>query len=381
MSNNFEIKLLTKDLIHCLNFAAGIVEKRTVRPILGNIKLDVFDSGLFITGTSNDLSIKISLNGEVLSSGTTTVNVITFTEIIRKITDETITLVFDEENEQLIIKGSSFTSNLSTLPSSEFPVLDNNVGAENSFSVSAKKLLRLITCSEFAMSTEETRYNLNGIYLNSTESGTLNSTAIDGHRLSTISEEISAISEFGFIIPRKTVFELFKILKDTNYTDLESSILFDSRRVSFLIGNIQLISKLVDATFPDYKSLLPSENKNKLTTHSKYLLEVVDRVSSITHDKFRAIKFTLSDSQIEISAFGETKGSAKEIIDNSGDVQKFSYEGEEMSIGFNPKYLLDVLKNLNDNEIDILFNTSLDPILIKPALFEKDKYLIMPMKV
>ncbi len=380
MNNNFNITVLTKDLIHVLNFATGIVDKRTVKPILGNVKLEAIENNLMLTATSPDISLKMSIGADVRSEGATTVNILTFSDIVRKLSDESINLTYNQETEQIEVKGHKFNSHLSTLPSSEFPTLDN-IHKTSEFEVSAKSLLRIISQTEFAMSTEETRYNLNGIYLNSTGNKAINATALDGHRLATSSEPVAIKNEFGLILPKKTVFELIKILKDTHYTEQQVTVSFDSNRISFAIGNLQIISKLIDASFPDYTSLIPELSENKLVIHSKLLSNVVDRVATITQDKYKAIKFAVSTKMIEISAFGESKGSAKEEITNSDDDQKFLFEGTSITIGFNPKYLLDILKNLDDHEIEIFFTNSSQPLLVRPLLYTEDRHIIMPMNV
>lgn len=381
MENNIEINILTKDLLQCLNFASGFVDKKTVKSILSNIKLETIGSELLITGTSSDISIKMSLSGEVINQGSTTVNAATMSELIKKITDKTIKLKQDENNDQLIIEGKNFVSHLTTLPSKDFPSLDNKIETEFNIKIPSKKLLRLLSSSEFAISSDDTRYNLNGIFLNSEQLGLINATAIDGHRIASVTEDTETNKQFGIIIPKRSIYELLKILKDPDYLEIDTEISFDSRRASFSIGNIEITSKLTDATFPEYSSLFPKSYTKKLTLHSKYLASVVDRVSSITNDKFRAIKFVISNDFLEISAFGETKGNAKELIVNNSEKQNYHYEGERISIGFNPLYLLDILKNFEDNEIDILLNTENDPLIVKPALYQKDSYLIMPMQV
>jgi DNA polymerase III subunit beta len=376
----FEIELLTKDLIRALNFASSIIEKRNIKPVLGNVKLEASYNSLILTGTSADLSIKMSLSCNVKSSGSTTVNVITFSDIIRKLSDETVSIIYDTEKNQLNIKGHNFSSDLSTIPSDEFPNLDSVQKSLGTFKIPAKQFTRLLTNTEFSMSTEETRYNLNGVYLSSDAKDVLNATAIDGHRLSAACEKLAGVEELALILPKKTVYELIKILKDNTYADSELNVEYEKNKIFFSIDKIQLVSKLIDATFPDYKALIPKEFKNKLTIQSKLLSDTVDRVSTITHDKFRAIKVEIKKNKIEISGFGETKGSAFEIIENSEE-EYFNYEGEDMSFGFNPKYLLDILKNLENDEVDLLLSASLDPIVVRPISHEDDRYVIMPMKV
>lgn len=381
MEKKFEVELLTKDLIHALNFASSIIEKRNVKPILGNVKLEANYNNLIITGTSADLSMKISLTGTVKSPGSTTVNVVTLTEIVRKLSDEKITLTNEPEKNHLNIKSGIFSSELATISADEFPTLDTPHKENSEFKIEAKKFLRLLVNSEYAMSTEETRYNLNGVYLNSNDQNDhLNATAIDGHRLSTINEEVKNINEFGIILPKKTVYELIKLLKDSHYSELDLHIEFDKHKVFFNIDKVQLVSKLIDATFPDYNALLPKSHSSTLNIQSAKLMDTVDRVSTITHDKFRAIKLTISKDKVEVSAFGETKGSAVENITNE-DQEFFSYDGEEIIIGFNPKYLIDILKNFDGDEMNIYLNASLDPIVIQPQAHEHDRFIIMPMKV
>ncbi|MDX1923707.1 MAG: DNA polymerase III subunit beta [Rickettsiaceae bacterium] len=381
MSNSFSINILTKDLVHGLGFAGGVIEKKPARQILGNVKLEAKDSNLYITGTSSDITVKLYIPAEVIKEGSTTVDILTFLEIVRKISDKSFCLAYNDETSEIEVKCENFVSHISTLPSSEFPSLDNEANYEGIFDIEAKLLFRLIKNSEFAISTEETRYNLNGIFFNCSQSGILNSTALDGHRLSTISEKKEDIPFFGVIIHKRTVSELHKLLKDNLYADSMVRVSYDSNRISFATQNIEISSKLVDATFPEYKSFLPEKSNNKLTIDPKSLIDVVDRVSTITQDKYRAIKLRITENSIEISAFGESKGNAREVINNDSGTQKFIYEGDPLDIGFNPSYLIDILKNCDESEIDILLNTSLDPIILKPITHEEDRYLIMPMKV
>ncbi len=379
-NKSLDITILTKDLIHALNFASSVIEKRTVKPILGNVKLEAANNNLLITATSSDISLKISIGANIKYEGAITVNILTFSDIIRKLSDESINIVYNTQTEQIEVKGQRFISELSTLPASEFPALDN-IQVTSEFEVEAKSLLRIVTQTEFAMSTEETRYNLNGIFLNSVGNGIINAVALDGHRMAKSSEMIPINNVFGLIIPKKTVFELIKILKDAHYILNKVSVSFDSNRISFVIGNLQIISKLVDSSFPDYASLIPELSHNKLVIHSNMLSNVVDRVATITHDKYKAIKVSVSQKTIEVSAFGESKGSAKEEVINTKEDQKFLFEGSPIIIGFNPKYLLDILKNLDDNEIEVYFINSSQPILLRPILYSDDIHLIMPMNV
>lgn len=380
MNNNSNVKVLTKDLAQALSFASGIVEKRYIKPILGNVKLETKNNQLILTASSLELALCVNLGCESSADCTTTVNLVTFLDIVRKLNDKILVLNIDLEKNQIEVIGESFKSNLSTLPASEFPALENfeSIGE---FKLPAKNLLRLLTHTEFAMSNEETRYNLNGVFLNSKRQNLLNSTAIDGHRMASASCDVEGLNLFGLILPKKTTSEFIKILKDSLYLDHEAFIEYNVSKICLKINNLTLTSKLTDATFPDYELLLPVNNNNKLTIHSNFISEIVDRVATVTHDKFRAIKIVLNSNQIVFSAFGESKGTADEVIKNTPSKQLFSYEGEEITIGFNPKYLLDVLRNFDDVEMELFFKGSTEPILVKTLNFPDDQYVIMPMKV
>ncbi len=381
MSHNFCIQVLTKDLSRAVGFAGGIIDKKPVKPILGHIKLEARNSRLYIKATSSDITLSVDIAAQIQEEGSTTVSILTFAEIVRKIPDTHIQLMCSRDPDEITIKCENFISNLATLPAEEFPSIENNITPEVSFTIEAQNLLRIINGAEFSMSTEETRYNLNGIFLNSSESNMLNATALDGHRLSTLSTKLDNIPFFGVILHKRTVGELLKILKDSSYTSGTLKVMLDSNRISFAAENIEILSKLVDATFPEYQAFIPTQTESALLIHSKPLMNIVDRVSTITQDQFRAIKLRMNKVEVEVSAFGETKGKAKELITNTEEDQKFVYEGVSLQIGFNPKYLLDILKNFDNEEIALYFHSSEDPILIQSVVNQHDKYVIMPMKV
>ncbi|MDX1916808.1 MAG: DNA polymerase III subunit beta [Rickettsiaceae bacterium] len=381
MSNNLSIQILTKDLVYAVNAASSIIDKKPAKQILSNIKLEAKNSKLYVKAVSNDMNIHLEIPTQIENEGSTTVNHLTFAEIIRKIPDEYLSLKCIGTSDEVEVKCANFVSHLATLPAEEFPSLDNYINPEVSFFVTTSALLRLINHSEFAISTEEARYNLNGIYLNSLEPNLLNATALDGHRMSTIYEELEGIPNFGIIIHKKTISELSKLLKDANNAESKVKISFDSNRISCELENIQILAKLVDATYPDFNNFIPKSSVSVLSIHSKTLMNVVDRVAVINQEKFKAIKLIVKQENIEISAYGESRGTAKEIISNNNEIQNFVYDGPPIQIGFNPKYLLDILKNLDNEEIELQFNNAEDPILIKQVSKIHDKYIIMPIKV
>lgn len=377
----FEVSVETVDLAHILSFATSVVEKRNTLPILGHVKLEAKGNRLFLTATDMDLSICQEIGAEVKKEGSITVHSQTFSDIVRKITDKTISMEFMESSAQLELRTQNCEVSLATLPAYEFPSMDYFTPALE-FSVPAKEIVTLLECTKFAISTEETRYNLNGVYLHSIEKDgkhILSSAATDGHRLSTCESNLQIDGEFGVILPRKTVGELHKMLKDSGIADSDVKISIGHNRIMVVCQNLVLISKLIEGSFPDYKVFLPASNESILTCPSKLLTSVVDRVATVAADKFPAIKVSLMEDQLELDARGEAKGLAHEIIPIDGE--KLKYNGSEITIGFNPKYLLDILSAVGEDEISIMLADGFSPALIKSKNYPGANFVVMPVKV
>jgi DNA polymerase-3 subunit beta len=187
------------------------------------------------------------------------------------------------------------------------------------------------------------------------------------------------MGEFGIILPRKTVNELYKVLKDLSMSDKEVKVSVGHNRIMFTCGNLIVISKLIEGAFPDYRVFLPVSNSNILTIPSKLLTTVVDRVATVTADKFPAIKVTIMEDQLELNAHGEAKGLAHEVIPI--DNKSVKYKGNQITIGFNPKYVLDVLSALGDDELTIMLADGFSPALIKSKNYPGANFVVMPVKV
>jgi DNA polymerase-3 subunit beta len=376
----FHIVVHTKDLIHILGLSSSVVEKRNVIPILSNIKLEVTDNILTVTATDMDLSIQQQLQVQVKNTGALTVPAQTFSEIIRKIPDSEITLRFITETEQLEISSKNCEFTLSTLPVKDFPAMED-IGSAHHIHLATKMLAEILEHTKFAMSSEETRYNLNGVYLHvkATTPNMLSAAATDGHRLSTSSVDLGKeLAAFGVILPRKTVQELLKLLKDPNLMDKPLDIHLGQNRVKFTCANVTIISKLIDGSFPEYQAFIPENNPNTLVIESKILSDAIDRVSTITIDKHRAVKLSYNEKTLEIHASGETRGIGNEVIELSNEA---SYNGAVMSIGFNPRYILDALNAVGGSVITMALNDSSSPTLIKSADHPNAYFVIMPVKV
>jgi DNA polymerase III subunit beta len=378
---NFEIIVQTKDLVHALSFASSVVEKRNVMQELSNIKLLSANGVLEIGATDMDLYLNQNIGAEIIAEGQTTVSTQTLSDVVRKIPDSEIRIKQLVDSDKLEITGANCRFELLTLPVVQFPAMEDVV-AESSLKIACSDFARIIEYTSFAMSNEETRYNLNGIYMH-VKNNEFAGVATDGHRLSIASVPLKGNSDdFGVIVPRKSISELLKIAKDTKYSQSDLQIFLSSTKIKFVCNNLVMISKLIDGVFPEYSSFIPQDNDNKLTVSTKLLASAIDRVATVTVDKFRAVKLSINDKTMEITASGEAKGAASENLVYSEDANNLcNFEGDEVVIGFNPRYISDVLNALSEKQVDIYFKDAFSPVLIKTAENPNDSFVVMPVKV
>ncbi len=377
----FEISVQTKDLVPALGFAGSVVEKRNVMQELSNIKLVAKDGVLEIGATDMDLYLNQEIGAEVLCQGQTTVSTQTFADIVRKMPDSTIKIKQLEGSDKVEIKGSNCRFELLTLPANVFPVMED-VDTSSALKIACSELARVIEYTSFSISTEETRYNLNGVYMH-VKGREFLGVSTDGHRLSVASVTLERESEdFGVIVPRKTVLELVKILKDSKNINSDIELFFSATKIKFKCNNLILISKLIDGSFPEYSAFIPTENESKLKINSKLLSSAIDRVATVTVDKFRAVKMSLDAESMEITASGEAKGAASEVLHHSSHKDSlYDFNGTKVSIGFNPKYISDVLSAIHAEQVEISFKDSFSPVLIKTDQQSKNCFVVMPVKV
>lgn len=377
-----EVVMQTKELSHILSFASSVVEKRNVASELSNIKLVAKNGTLEIGATDLDLYLNQTIGAEVIAEGSSTVSSQILSDIIRKIPDKEVKLKQDTASNHLQVIGNSCRFELLTLPVSQFPEMEDLEG-ESSLNINCGDLARIIEYTSFAMSNEETRYNLNGIYLHIKDKSLLASAATDAHRFSVATHKMDQTSEdFGVIIPKKTVSELLKLLKDSKNTNSEMKLTLGTNKIKFACNNLVLISKLIDGNFPEYTSFIPTTSESKLTVTTKLLADAIDRVATITVDKFRAIKLMFSDSNLTILASGEAKGLANEVISFSKDEDKYcDFSGNNITIGFNPKYVMDILSTLKEPKIELYLTDASSPVLIKTPENPEDNFVVMPVKV
>ena len=356
-----------------LNFCQGVIEKRSTLPILSNILLDANNSKLTITATDLDLIFIHQLNNvEIFEEGKTTTVSSTIYDIVRKLSSgKKINLTLNESNK-LNLESEQSDFNLNCLSSSEFPLTDENFN-QNEFIIKSKKFLKLLNKCKFSISNDETRHYLSGIYFHQTEvedKNYLTAVATDSHRMSISKIRLEEKIDFDpIILPKKTIFQLCSLLDSY---DGAVKISNAKSKIKFELSNSILISKLIDGKFPNYIQVIPKNNKKKLEVDLKLFLNSVDRVASVSLDKKDGVKFNLSKDALNLSVNNTNSGDGKETLNVKFD--------DDLEISFNSRYLIDVASQLDGDKIEIFFNDSGSPALIKdPGDFDSI-FVVMPMK-
>ena len=365
---------LMKSLAHVQN----VVEKRNTIPILANVLLAVRDGRLTIAATDLEIALVEEVPAQSSRNGAITVPATTLYEIVRRQPENAeIELDHPGGDAQLALRAGRYSTSLVALGVDEFPKLDAGK-LSHSFNLSALDLRGLIDRTKFAISTEETRYYLNGIYLHAAEaegSPVLRAVATDGHRLARVEETLpeGAAGMPGVIIPRKTVNELRKLLDEVS-GDIE--IALSETRIQFTIGTMRLTSKLIDGTFPDYDRVIPRNNDKVLRVNQKDFSAAVSRVSAISSERHRPVKLSLARDLLVISAASPEQGTATEELD--GD--RIKYDAGPLEIGFQARYLNDVTEQM-EGDVEFVFADGAAPTLVRDPSDLRAVYVLMPMRV
>ncbi len=363
-------------LLNALNHVHRVVERRNTIPILSNVLLKAEGDELHLKATDLDLEIFEKAPAMVEQSGTTTVPAHMFFEIVRKLQEGSeVMLSTDGDDVSLKLTSGRSQFTLQMLPASDFP--DITAGEfTHSFTMPAASVKNLIEHTQFAISTEETRYYLNGIYLHTVEDDgelVIRAVATDGHRLARAQLGAPSGSEGmpGIIVPRKAVGEILKLVDDPEATAL---IDLSDSKIRVTVGEVILTSKLIDGTFPDYNRVIPAANDKALVMDRQTFSRAVDRVSTISSDRGRAVKLQLSEGQLVLSVTNPDSGSAEEEL-------AVSFEGDRMEIGFNSRYLLDITNQLSGEATTFMLADPGSPTLIRDSAQSGAIYVLMPMRV
>ncbi|WP_412552663.1 DNA polymerase III subunit beta [Shimia sp. MIT1388] len=363
-------------LLKAVSQAQSVVERRNTIPILANVLIEAEGDTVQFRATDLDIEVVDKANAMVERAGATTVAATTLHEIVRKLPDGAlVTLTDDSAAGRLTVEAGRSNFSLATLPREDFPVMASSEYSSN-FSAPAPALRRLFDKSKFAISTEETRYYLNGVYMHvadGEDGKALRAVATDGHRLARIDTDLpsGATDMPGVIVPRKTVGELRKLLDDD---DMEIAVSVSETKVRFATPNITLTSKVIDGTFPDYTRVIPQGNTRKLEVDAAEFAKAVDRVATVSSERSRAVKLQLDEDRLVLSVNSPDSGAAEEEL-------VVAYNDERLEIGFNAKYLLEIASQVDRENAVFMFNSAGDPTLMREGGDTSAVYVVMPMRV
>lgn len=364
------------NLLKSLGHVQSVVEKRGTIAILSNIKIEAKDAEVALTATDMDIAVVEKAVANVSDAGETTVPAQMLYDIVRKLPEGSqVEMATNEDNTKITIRSGQSRFSLACLPVDEFPVMASGEFSSN-FSLKSAECIALITKPSFAVSNEETRYYLNGIYLHVAGEGegkVLRAVATDGHRLAQVEVALPAGADGmeGVIVPRKTIQELRKLLEAG---EGEVSVSVSETKIRFVYGNAVLVSKLIDGNFPEYERVIPSGNNNLMEVDCKAFASAVDRVAVISSEKTRGVKLELESGKIIISAGSGEQGNATEELE-------VTYSSTPLEIGFNSRYLLEMMAQIEGDTAQFLFNDSNAPALVRDTADVGSLYVIMPMRV
>ncbi len=365
------VKAKRDELLEPLSAVSGIIERRHTLPILSNVMIDRGAKSLSFLAT--DIEIQITASSALEQGGdahTLTVGARKLVDILRALPDGSdVTLQL--QDKRLLVKAGKSRFSLQTLPADDFPKIARAAGDAVRFSLSQRSLRKLLGLVQYAMAQQDIRYYLNGLLM-VVEDQQLKLAATDGHRLAYAAMALaSELKRQEVIVPRKTVIELGKLLAES---DDEVRVELSATQAVFSFGPIELVSKLVDGKFPDYTRVIPTQHKNHLTLERDTLRQSLMRAAILSNEKFRGVRWVLTDGSLKIVSSNAEQEEAQEEIE-------VTYSGDAIDIGFNVNYLLDVLNNVSGSEIECHFGDSASSALMTFASEPEFKYVVMPMRI
>ncbi|MFI4984139.1 MAG: DNA polymerase III subunit beta [Rickettsiales bacterium] len=378
------MKLTVKkdDLLKTLNHVQSVVERRNAVPILSNAKLSADKQGkLTITTTDMDMAVRDTLAATVETAGETTVPAHTLFEIIRKV-ENNVDVVFSrnkKDNSNIDLKVGNSEFSLPCLPAEDFPNFEVNE-ASHSFTINSEVLKTLFAKTRHAISNEETRYYLNGVYLHALENEeglpVIRTVATDGHRLAKAeaTQPEGADSMPGIIVPKKAVSEVIKLLED--YVG-DVNVGVSTNRITFSFGDVTLHSKLIDGKYPDYNRVIPKDNDKELIVSRDALARAIDLVISVSSDKTRAVRLNISADKISVYASSEMNANAK----GEQEIDAKYSANDNVTIGFNSRYVLDSLGAIDGANVRMKISSGSNAVIAQDEKENNCMYILMPMQV
>lgn len=361
-------------LLRSLGHVQSVVERRNAIPILNNVLIQAADGAIKLTATDMELAIAETVAADVATPGTMTAPAHTFYDIVRKLPDGA-QVALEEGDGRLTLRSGRSTFQLACLPPADFPALGDD-DQPHSFSLPASAARALIDHTRFAISTEETRYYLNGIYLHAADqdgTAVLRAVATDGHRMARFDVPLpeGAGDIPGVIVPRKMVGEWRKLIDET---DADIDVGLSEARITLSFDDVILTSKLIDGTFPDYQRVIPDGNDRVLEVDRKAFADAVDRVSTISTEKSRAVKIAIASGVLTLSVTSLDQGQAEEELE-------VSFDADGLEIGFNARYLLDITERVEGEKARFRLNDAASAAIVSDVDDANALYVIMPMRV
>ncbi|HWA13955.1 MAG TPA: DNA polymerase III subunit beta [Burkholderiales bacterium] len=359
-------------LLKPLQAVSGIVERRHTLPILSNVLLEADGSALNLLATDLEIQVSTSapLEKKASSKYAITVSARKLQDILRALPENTA-VSLDAQDSKVTVKAGKSRFNLQTLPAQDFPKLADAGDAGSRVELKQKTLRDLLMLVQYGMAQQDIRYYLNGLLM-VLEADRLTVVATDGHRLAYAATQIPGAAEKAeVIIPRKAVIELVKLLGDVE-EPVEVQLLANQVRFSF--SGIEVISKVVDGKFPDYNRVIPTNYKKQFKIGRVTLLQALQRAAILSNEKFRGVRWVLAGNALKIVCTNAEQEEAEEELE-------VAYNGDALDIGFNITYLLDVLNNLQDEEIECAVGDANSSMLMSVPGNQDFKYVVMPMRI
>lgn len=358
-------------LLKPLSAVTSIVEKRHTLPILSNVLLEAKEQQLMLTATDLEMQISLIIATESKATLNTTLSARKLLDICRSLPDSSDINLIATEN-RITLKAGKSRFNLQTLPAADYPLMTKASSLNTlQISIAQNKLKQLLKQVEFAMAQQDIRYYLNGLLVevNGTK---LSVVGTDGHRLSFTCTELSqSYDKQEFILPRKTVIELIKLLDDSEH---DVNIEISQAQVNFIFGEIRLISKVIDGKFPDYNRVIPTGHQNSFIVDRVAILTAMQRASILSNEKYRGIRMVLSENSLRMISTNSEQEEAEEELE-------INYQQDALDIGFNVTYMIDVLNNVNNANVIFSFADANSSCLVTVQEDPNYKYVVMPMRI
>jgi DNA polymerase III subunit beta len=370
-----EVTIRREDLVKGLHLVQGVVERRNTLPILANVLLEPAPEGITLTATDMEVGLRGHAPAQVKKKGSITLNARKLYEIAREVTAEEVVLKVAQAGWVEVLAGRS-KFKIVSLDSKDFPQLPLGSDAPDGVTIriATGTLREMIDKTLFAVSSDETRFNLSGVFVGNGEDGTLRMVATDGHRLAMIDRRLAdARLERGVIMPRKGLVEARKLLDETD--DAEVTMILSAKDVRLILRSVSFFMRLVEGEFPDYRQVIPGAPRAQARANRDDFLAALRRISLLASERSRGVKLHLEKGRLELSASNPDQGEASEDIE-------VAYGGEPLTIGFNARYLMDVLAvHAEGDVIEIGLTDEVGPGVLRGSQDPEYSYVVMPMRL